>query len=142
MPNWETIEAPTGSYIGWGTKKGQFVEGRVTEYTDDGGRDFTGAHCPLIGIELTEKAASFNKAGERTNHDPGNKIQITAGQVKLKAVLLKAAPRVGDLIRIELTDVIKTANGNTLKDYTVQISRDGGPAPAQAAVEDDDEPPF
>lgn len=146
MPTWETIEAPSGSYIGWGTKKGQFVEGQVIEYSDDGGRDFSGGACPQIAIELTEKAASFNKAGERSDFDPGNRIQITGGQVKLKSVLLKTSPRVGDLIRIELTDVIKTANGNTLKDFTVKISRNGDAKPASkaAAVEDDDDdnPPF
>lgn len=150
MTTWETIEAPSGSFIGWGTKKGQFVEGKVTSYSEDEGRDFTGGRCPQIAIELTEKAASFNKSGDRTDFDPGQDVQITAGQVKLKGVLLKANPRVGDLIRIELTDVIKTTAGNTLKDYMVKISRDdtaGKPVkradkPAEQAAIDDDEPPF
>lgn len=152
MTTWETIEAPSGSFIGWGTRKGQFVEGLVTEYSDDGGTDFGGGRCPQISIELTEKAASFNKAGDRTDHDPGHQVQITAGQVKLKAVLVKAAPKVGDRIRIELADVIKTANGNTLKDFKVGIARGDGSTngkssgPSAAAglvdIDTDDEPPF
>lgn len=152
MIDYETVEAPSGSYIGWGTRKGQFVEGIVTEYSDDGGTDFGGGRCPQIAIELTERAASFNKLGERTDHDPGHTVQITAGQVKLKAVLVKAAPRPGDRIRIELADVIKTANGNTLKDFKLGIARGNGTTngnssgPSAAAglvdIDTDDEPPF
>jgi hypothetical protein len=149
VTNWETIEAPSGSFIGWGAKKGQHVTGRVVEYAIDGGTDFNGGKCPLISIELTEKAASFNKEGDRTDHEAGTIVNITAGQVKLKSVLRKADPAPGDLVKVELTGVAKTANGNTLKEFTVQIARGAGGAPAKpkAAEADsfdggDDTPPF
>ena len=147
MTTWETIEAPSGSFIGWGAKKGQHVAGRVVEYSIDGGTDFGGGTCPLISIELTEPAASFNKEGERTDHPAGALVNITAGQVKLKSVLRQADPSSGDLIKIEMTGIAKTANGNTLKEFSVKIARGaaGGTAPkakAAKAVEDDDAPPF
>lgn len=146
MTNWETIEAPTGSFIGWGTKKGQHVTGRVVEYSVDGGTDFNSARCPLLSVELTEKAASFNKDGDRTDHEAGSIVNITAGQVKLKSVIRTADPSPGDLIKVELTGVSKTASGNTLKEFNVKIARGAGgatqPAAAAAAGEDDDEIPF
>ena len=146
MTTWETIEAPSGSFIGWGTVKGQHTTGRVVEYAIDGGTDFNGGKCPLISIELTDKAASFNKEGDRTNHDPGAIVHITAGQVKLKSVLRSADPSPGDLIKVELTGVTKTANGNTLKEFGVKIARGAGgkptPKAAPVAEVDDDEPPF
>ena len=144
MTTWETIEAPSGSFIGWGTKKSQHVTGRVVEYAIDGGTDFNGGKCPMLSIELTEKAASFNKEGERTDHEAGSLVNITAGQVKLKSVITRADPTPGDLIKVELTGVTKTANGNTLKEFDIKINRSGGKvAPKAAAAEvDDDEPPF
>lgn len=146
MTTWETIEAPSGSFIGWGAKKGQHVTGRVVEYAMDGGTDFNGGKCPLLSIELTDKAASFNKEGERTDHEPGSLVNITAGQVKLKSVITRADPTPGDLIKVELTGVTKTANGNTLKEFDIKIARGAGgkvaPKPAAAAEVDDDEPPF
>lgn len=146
MTNWETIEAPSGSFIGWGSKKGQHVTGRVIEYAIDGGTDFNGGRCPLLTVELTERAASFNKEGERTDHEPGATVNITAGQVKLKSIIRKADPAPGDLIRVELTGVSKTASGNTFKEFGVKIDRSSGgadkPKAAQDDPADDDEPPF
>ena len=145
MTNWETIEAPSGSFIGWGSRKGQHVTGRVVEYAIDGGTDFNGGKCPMLSIELTEPAASFNKEGERTDHEPGALVNITAGQVKLKSVIRTADPAPGDLIKVELTGVAKTASGNTLKEFNVKIARGaGGPVKPKAAaeVDDSDEPPF
>jgi len=143
MTNWETIEAPSGSFIGWGAKKGQHITGRVIEYAIDGGTDFNGGKCPMLSIELTEKAASFNKEGERTDHEVGAIVNITAGQVKLKSVIRQADPNPGDLIKIELTGVAKTASGNTLKEFGIKIARGAGgtakPAAAQADPVDDDD---
>ena len=141
MSDWETIEAPVGSFIGWGATKGQHVTGKVLDFTMDGGTDFGGNRCPQISIELTEAAASFNKAGERRDIPAGETVNITAGQVKLKTVLSQTNPSKGDQIRIELKDVIRTNTGNTLKDFLVQIKRNGATAPA-APADDFDKPPF
>lgn len=144
--NAETIEAPSGSFIGWGTKPGQHVTGRVVEYSVDGGSDFKGGRCPQLSIELTEDAASFTKDGDRSTKAAGELVNITCGQVKLKSVIRTADPAPGDLIKVEMTGVAKTSNGNTLKEYTVKIARGAAPKKpepaAKAAPLDDDEPPF
>lgn len=143
MTTWETIEAPSGSFIGWGNKPGQHVTGRVAEYSVDGGTDFNGGRCPQLSVELTEDAASFNKEGERSTKQAGELVNITCGQVKLKSVIRTADPSPGDLIKVEMTGVAKTSNGNTLKEFAVKIARGGAaPKPAAAAALDDDQPPF
>ena len=40
MTNWENIEVPAGSYIGWGTEPGQTVIGKVLGFNMTGGTDF------------------------------------------------------------------------------------------------------
>ena len=144
MTTWETVEVPRGAYIGWGSKKGQHVTGKVLDYSSEGGTDFNQAPCPSATIELTEDAASFNKEGERSLHEAGSLVQLNAGQVSLRRALRAADPAPGDLIKITLIYLAKTDKGS-VKEFSIQISRgDGKPAPkaAPAAEVDDDEPPF
>lgn len=142
MPEWEDIPVPAGSFIGWG-RKGQHVTGRVVDYSIDGGTDYGGGKCPLLVLELTEPASSFNKEGEQFEHAAGDIVQITAGQVKLKAGIRAADPSPGDLIRIELVNVEKTKTGNTLKDFAIKIARGTGVNTKPAVSNNDsDEPPF
>lgn len=151
---WEDIEPPMGAFIGWGQKKGQKVVGKVTEYDEFGGTDYNGKECPLLEIELTEKAASFNKKGERTNHDPGETVLLSCGQINLKKKIKRAELAHGDLIRIVLDDFLDTANG-TVKEFTVQVDRStrsakrttGSSSSARGSsasndMDDDDEPDF
>ena len=146
MTNWETVEVPRGAYVGWGTKKGQHVTGKVLEYSPDGGTNFAGDPCPSVTIELTEDAASFNKDGERSNHQAGEIVQLNAGQVSLKRALRAADPSPGDLVKITLENLAKTDRG-TVKEFGIKIARGAGgtvkpKAAATAAAEDDDTPPF
>ena len=145
MTNWEEVEVPRGAYIGWGTKPGQHVTGKVLEYSLDGGTDFNGSPCPTVAIELVENAASFNKDGDRTNHDVGEIVQLNAGQVSLKRALRAADPAVGDLVKIELQSLAKTDKGS-VKEFGIKIARGAGgkvaPKAAAAKVDDDNEPPF
>lgn len=148
MTTWETVDVPRGAYIGWGTKKGQHVTGKVLAYSPDGGTDFAGNPCPTATIELTEDAASFNKDGDRTDFTAGDIVQLNAGQVSLKRALRAADPNPGDLVKITLDNLAKTDKGN-VKEFGIKIARGAGasatpkakPA-AKAAVADDDEPPF
>jgi hypothetical protein len=145
MPDWENIEVPRGAYIGWGLKPGQHVTGKVLEYSLDGGSDFNDQPCPQIAIELTEKAASFNKAGDRTDHQAGDLVQLTAGQVSLKRALRAADPSPGDLVKITLDNILKGAgkNGGDIKEFSIKIARGAAAASKPAAVADDsDDPPF
>jgi hypothetical protein len=156
MPEWETVEVPRGAYIGWGNKKGQHVTGTVLDYDEVGGRDYNDDPCPQLEIELSERAASFNKDGERTNFDPGELVVLTCGQVSLKRAVKKADPRRGDMLKITLENLVKVANG-TVKEFGIQIARgagqvksvDGKPETSKASAaddsdddEDDDSPPF
>ena len=145
MTTWETVEVPRGAYIGWGTKKGQHVTGKVLDYQPEGGTDFNGNPCPSAAIELTEDAASFNKDGERSTHAAGEIVQLNAGQVSLKRALRAADPSPGDLVKITLVNLAKTDKG-TVKEFDIKIARGAGgaakPAKAAAADVDDDEPPF
>ena len=140
MTDWEEISVPKGAYIGWGNKPGQHVTGKVLEYAPDGGTDFAGNRCPSVAIELTEKAASVNKEGVRTDFDTGEIVQLNAGQVSLKRALRAADPSPGDLVKITLDNLVKTANG-TVKEFRIQIARGAASKPA-AAETDDDLPPF
>lgn len=144
--NWndiDPIEVPAGAYVGWGSKVGQKVIGTVTEYQERGGTDFNGNVCPEVSIILAERAASFNKAGDRTDFDADEEVGVTCGGVNLKKAIRKAAPERGDLIKIELIELVKTPNG-TAKIFDVRVKRGGGakPAPAQSSRPIDDEPPF
>lgn len=142
MTDWETIEVPRGAYISWGTKPGQHVTGKVLEYALDGGTDFAGNRCPSITIELTEKAASINKEGERTDFDPGEIVQLNAGQVSLKRALRAADPSPGDLVKIELQNLVKTSNGS-VKEFGIKIARGAAVSSKPAdSSSDNDDPPF
>jgi len=142
MTDWEDISVPKGAYISWGNKPGQHVTGKVLEFSHDGGTDFAGNRCPTIAIELTEKAASVNKEGDRTEYPAGEIVQLNAGQVSLKRALRAADPSPGDLVKITLENLVKTPNG-TVKEFGIKIARGAGASSKTAAAEtDDDSPPF
>lgn len=144
-------EPAAGTYVGWGNKKGQYVEGIVVDYDESGGRDYAKKPCPLLEIELTRKAASFNKDGDRTNYDPGETVMMTCGLANLKKYIKKVDREVGikrgNGIRIELTGFERVPDG-TVKLFEVQMdksteattSSDNGHG--SSAADDDDEPPF
>lgn len=139
----DPVEVPAGAYVGWGSKVGQKVIGTVVEYDERGGTDFNGNVCPEVTVLLAERAASFNKAGDRTDFDADEEVGVTCGGVNLKKAIRKAAPEVGDLIKIELTEFVKTSNG-TAKIFDVRVKRGGGmlPSAAKSSAPIDDEPPF
>lgn len=68
--------------------------------------------------------------GERT---------LTAGQVRLKAMLAEKRPEVGDSLSVTLTNVEKRAGGKTLKDFEVVVQRGAGAAPTPAPAAPADE---
>ena len=117
----------------------------MLDYQPEGGTDFNQNPCPSATIELTETAASFNKDGERSEHEAGSLVQLNAGQVSLKRALRAADPSPGDLIKITLINLAKTDKGS-VKEYDIKIARGAGgkvaTKAAPAAEVDDDEPPF
>lgn len=136
MTQWEDVAVPKGAYIGWGTKPGQQVTGRVMNYEVEGALDFNDKPCPLLELELINDATSTNKDGEVNEYSAGEFVVITAGQVSLKRALRKADPAAGDLVAIEMTGTVKTAKG-TVKEFEVKIARGaGGSTSAKSAPTD------
>lgn len=140
---YEEIEVAGGTFIGWGTRKGQHVTGKVLDYDETGGNDFGNNPCPLLEIELTERAASFTKDGERTDYDPGEIIMVTCGQANLKRKVKRAELKKGDKVKITLADFVRVNNG-TMKEFSVQVERaSGSSGGGHADLDDsDDEIPF
>jgi hypothetical protein len=124
--NWETVEVPHGSFIGWGEYPGQHVTGKVLDYDSRGGTDFNSEVCPQLTIELVEPAASFNKQGERTDYPAGDLVLVTCGLVSLKRAIKAADPSPGDIVRILLENLERVPNG-TVKVFKLQIARGAAP---------------
>lgn len=68
-----------------------------------------------------------------TDAADGEERTITAGQVRLKALLAEQRPEVGDTITVTLTNIEKRAGGKTLKHFDVQVQRAGTQAAAAPA---------
>jgi hypothetical protein len=141
------IEVPAGNFMGWSnSKKGQVVEGKILDYSATDGRDYAKDPCPLLTVELTRKATSVNKEGERKVYEPGDELSITCGQANLKKSVKKADRDVGlkrgYLVRVELVQFEKVPDG-TVKVYEVQVdSSTGEDHSDHDSGDDDDEPPF
>lgn len=128
MSEWEDINVPRGAFIGWGMRPGQYVQGEVIEYGADTGTDYNQKECPQLSVILTAPAASFNKALERTNHDPNSLVVLNCGLVSLARAVKAANLNQGDEVRIELTDIIKGAgkNGGDVKEFGIKVRRGNG----------------
>lgn len=120
--NFEIVDVPKGAYIGWGTTVGQHVTGKVLDYDPTGGTAFDGSVCPQLTVELVAPAASFNKEGTRTDFGSGELVVLNAGLVSLKRALKAASPEPGDVVKITLENLVKTANG-TVKEMGIKIAR-------------------
>ena len=127
---WEDVVVPKGAYISWGNQIGQFVQGKVVDFSLTGGSYYDGTVCPQLSVELTEPAASIDKEGVRTNFDAGEFVVLNCGQVSLRRAVKAADPKVGDLIKIVLKELVKTTNG-TVKEFAIQIARIGGKTAVQ-----------
>jgi len=64
--------------------------------------------------------------------DDGTEKTVTAGQVRLKAILAETRPQVGQTIRITMTEIEKRSGGKTLKHFSVEVGAlpAAGTAPA------------
>ena len=130
MTNWENIEVPQGTFIGWG-KIGQTVTGKVLSYAPEGATDFGGNPCPQLVIELTEAATNYKDKGATSETlDAGEFATITAGQANLKRNLNAATLNAGDLVRITFDDTYKTPSGEG-KSFKVQVARGAAVTPAE-----------
>ena len=103
------------------------VDMEVTAYSPDGGRDFDQHPCPQVEGVLLRRAGDIG---------PGERMGITAGQVKLARLLKKADPKVGQRMVVKYVGVVKVAGG-TLKDFQIGVGPLKPKAPTQS-----EKPPF
>src|SRR5215216_378016 len=148
---WEDVDVPRGAFISWGTTVNQHVTGKVLSYDPQGGTDFNGNSCPQLAVELIEPAASINKAGQRTDFPAGELVVLNCGQVSLKRAVQAASLNPGDLVKIVLSNLVRTSNGE-VKEFELKVARGAGgniqqpkPSPLARTYTDttiDPAPPF
>jgi hypothetical protein len=112
MPEFTTIEVPTGKFISWG-KLAQQVTVRTVAFDPVGGRDFNNNICPQLIGTLTEDCDNYRERG--TVHErlrAGEMVTVNGGVANLKKGLLMADPKPGDLVRLTFADTYKTAQGD------------------------------
>jgi hypothetical protein len=90
------VETPRGSFIGWGARPGQCVTGTLADYDPTGATIYkSDERIPLLEIELTEPASSFNKSGAETKYEPGEHVFISCSQVNLRRQVKYAVKSAG-----------------------------------------------
>ena len=107
MSVWDTPELQTNSDYVKFEKEGDTVTGTVVNISAHQWDD--GSVSPQILLQTAD--------GQQT---------VTAGQVRLKALLAEKRPEVGDTLTITHTGIEKRAGGKTLKLWTVEVLRGGG----------------
>lgn len=122
------------------TAEGEFVK---FEKVGDG----VSGHITSIGKKTWDDGSISPQLG--LIDDSGEPKTLTAGTVRLKALLSQHRPEVGDWINVHLTGVIPRPGGKTLKAYDdFEIVKGGKKAAAGAVLPGakppvgDDEPPF
>lgn len=122
---WQEVDVPRGAFISWGDAIGQHVTGKVLGYDETGGTDFNNNVCPQLQVELIEPAVSINKTGQQTQFPAGELVVLNCGQVSLKRAVRAAALNTGDLVKIELSNLVNTSNG-TVKEFSIKVARGAG----------------
>jgi hypothetical protein len=104
------------------TNVGDQIVGVIKEIRE--GKDFNGSPCPELILETED----------------GEEKTLTAGQVRLKALLAEKRPQVGDKVRITYSGVGAASPGKAPpKEFTVEVK--AGPHEiSQPAVVNDDSP--
>lgn len=115
--------AQSGDFIKF-DEVGDQVIGVIKEVRE--GKDFNGNPCPELVLEL----------------DDGEEKTVTAGQVRLKAVLAEKRPQVGDKIRITYSGVSRDAKPGRApaKEFTVDVK--AGPHELQQPAVSNTDAPF
>jgi hypothetical protein len=125
--NWEQIEVPQGSFVGWGDKPGQFVLGKVLGFNLTGGsvKDKPDIKVPLLTLELMEPAHSFTRKDGWTQFGKGDLVQLTCALVSLQRAVLTAQPAPGDLVKLTLQEILwgQGQNSGDVKVFDMKIVR-------------------
>jgi hypothetical protein len=132
MTEFTKVEVARGDFIGWAPKPPQTVIVKVQSFDPLGGTDANDKPCPQMVGTLTEDTKSYRDNGATVRDlKAGDLVTVTAGIANLKAGLLAADPKPGDIVKMDFNDVYKTAKG-TGKVIDVLIAR-----ASQAVTADD-----
>ncbi|MGH9200694.1 MAG: hypothetical protein ACRD2A_05605 [Vicinamibacterales bacterium] len=134
MPEYKTIDVPTGTYIAWG-KLGQEVTLKTLSFDPAGGKDFNGNICALLIGTLVTDCDNYRELRSGAKHErlsAGETVNVDGATTNLRKGLLLAAPKTGDFVRMTYVDTYKTAAG----DGKV-IKVEHAPAESDAVTEDD-----
>lgn len=113
-----------GTYQKW-EDVGDTVEGRILDFTIDGGSDFDGKPCPELSVETTSGV-----------------VIITAGQANLRRLLTERASKLtdGHGVKVTFSGTYPTKQGGTGKEFTLGVT--ATPIDPIASTVADDEAPF
>jgi len=121
--DWEDVQVPRGTFVGWGTKPGQKMTGKVLTYDETGGSDFNGNPCPQVVAELTEPFTNYRDKGTvEETIAAGELVSITCGQANLKRTVRAAALEPGNLFQLAFTDTFKAEKGDG-KVFEMKVNR-------------------
>lgn len=124
--DFQDVEVPRGRFIGWGNKPPQKVTVKVISFDPTGGTDFNGNICPLMLGNLVEACDNYrDKGAVKERLDADELVSVKGATANLKAGLLAADPKPGDVVQMDFTDTYKTSNG-TGKTIDVRIARGAG----------------
>lgn len=96
-------------------KPGDTVSGHVNDVRR--GTDFAGNPCPQLGL----------------TDDNGEPRIVTAGQTKLKQLVVAQRPGVGDYVTVTYSSDMSLTGGRSMKVFTVEVIK-GGKAKVEAAA--------
>lgn len=118
MPQWESVTPSRDQrFYGWSYDIGQTLIGKVvsTATTPEG--------YPEIVLEVTEPTRSFaEKKNEWTDIAVGHRVVLTCRLSNLRKGILRADPKAGDMLRIELESLFETPKGQS-KIFDIKIAR-------------------
>jgi len=121
--DWEDVQVPRGTFIGWATKPGQKMTARVLSYSDTDGRDFNGEPCPQLVAELVEPFTNYRDKGTTQEElAAGELVSITCGQANLKRTVRAAALEQGNLFQLAFSDTFKAEKGDG-KVFEMKVNR-------------------
>lgn len=120
---WEDVQVPRGTFVGWGNKPGQKMTARVLSYSETDGSDFAGNPCPQVVAELVEPFTNYRDKGATEEQlAAGEIVSITCGQANLKRTVRAAALEPGNLFQLTFVETYKTAQGEG-KAFEMKVNR-------------------
>jgi hypothetical protein len=120
---YETVNIPRGTFIGWGSRPGQKMTAKVLSYGDEEGRDFNGNICPQVVAELIDPFTNYRDKGTVTEElAVGELVSMTCGLANLKRTVRAAALEPGNKFVLEFTG-LEPSGTNIVKIFEMKVSR-------------------